>query len=67
MTAGNARFYKLISFINGLRLHRSDWALVRLITPLNNDKQSAETRLSSFAQQLIPNLPKFIRGEPDTK
>ena len=67
MTAGNARFYKLISFINGLRLHRSDWALVRLITPVNNNKQFAEKRLSDFAQKLITILPQFIREERVTK
>ena len=64
---GNARLYKLISIYQGIRLHRSDWALVRLMTPLSNDKQSAESRLSDFAQQLLPILPQFIREERVTK
>jgi len=64
---GNARLYKLISIYQGIRLHRSDWALIRLITPVNNNKQFAERRLSDFAQNLITIFPHFIREERVTK
>jgi len=58
---GNPTLYKLISVYYGLRLHRSDWTMVRLITATNNNKQSAERRLSDFAKQLLPVLPQFIK------
>ncbi|MFA4901966.1 MAG: exosortase C-terminal domain/associated protein EpsI [Desulfobaccales bacterium] len=57
----SARVYKLHTIINGLRRHRSDWALVRLITPVNNDEQAARDRLAAFGQQIVPLLPQFIR------
>lgn len=57
----SARVYKLQTIINGLRRYRSDWALVRLITPVNNDTQAARERLAAFGQQLVPLLPQFIR------
>jgi exosortase D (VPLPA-CTERM-specific) len=57
----SARIYKLLTIFNAIRHHRSDWALVRLITPVNNDTQAARERLVTFGQQLVPLLPHFIR------
>jgi exosortase D (VPLPA-CTERM-specific) len=58
---GSARTYKLYTIFNALQRHRSDWALVRLITPVNNDTKTAKERLTTFGQQLLPLLPHFIR------
>jgi exosortase D (VPLPA-CTERM-specific) len=63
----SARVYKLRTIINGLRRHRSDWALVRLITPVVSDKTAAEQRLNGFAHHLVPILPQFIREETNAK
>ncbi len=57
----SARIYKLYTILNAIQRHRSDWALVRLITPVNNDTKTARERLTTFAQQLLPLLPHFIR------
>lgn len=61
---GNARLFKLLSIYQDLRDNRSDWALVRLITPVTTNKKSAENRLIDFAHQIVPVLPQFIREEP---
>jgi exosortase D (VPLPA-CTERM-specific) len=57
----SARVYKFFTISNAIRRHRSDWALVRLITLVNSDKQAARERLAAFGQQLVPLLPQFIR------
>lgn len=57
---GSARFYKLVTIYHGLRLHRTDWALVRLITPVGHDLAAARERLVSFGRLLLPVLPQFI-------
>ncbi|MGB8992829.1 MAG: exosortase C-terminal domain/associated protein EpsI [Desulfobaccales bacterium] len=61
MALKSSRGYKLYTLYNGLRLRRTDWALVRLITPVNADKKLAEKRLTDFAHSLTPVLPQFIR------
>jgi exosortase D (VPLPA-CTERM-specific) len=57
------RRYKLYSLYNALRNHRTDWALVRLITPVNQDLAAARERLTAFAQLVTPVLPQFIKAE----
>jgi exosortase D (VPLPA-CTERM-specific) len=57
----SARLYKLRTIFNAIRLHRSDWALVRLITPVAKDEKLARERLADFAHLLVPVLPEFIR------
>ncbi len=61
MALSGARTYKLYTIFNALHTHRTDWALVRLITPVIKDKKSAEQRLNDFAHILIPVLPQFIK------
>lgn len=41
---------------------RTDWALVRLITPVGNDVEAAKKRLSSFIKPLVPVLPQFMQN-----
>src|SRR5271170_31227 len=40
--------------------NRTDGALVRLITPMNNNEASARARLVSFTQTLFPSLDQLI-------
>lgn len=46
---------------DGLLNRRADGALIRLITPAEKDVNTAQERLTSFVQQLMPVLPKFIK------
>lgn len=57
---GSARLYKLIGIYHSLKLYRSDWALLRLITPIENNINSANDRLRSFGKLLLPIIPQFI-------
>ena len=54
-----SKFY-LVS--DSIRMHRSDGALVRVITPLMRDEaeQSAFLRAETFAQQVLPYLDSYI-------
>lgn len=47
---------------DAIRLHRSDGALVRIVTPIANgeDIQRAELRATGFAQQIAPDLDRYI-------
>jgi len=59
------KYYKLYMIFNGLKFGRTDWALIRLITPFE-DKQglaAAKERLTSFARTLIPLTPQFFRPQ----
>jgi exosortase D (VPLPA-CTERM-specific) len=67
LSLGSARYYKLYSIYNALRNHRTDWALVRLITPVNQDLAAARERLTAFTHLVVPVLPQFIREEPNAK
>lgn len=67
MALKSSRLYKLHTLYRGLRLRRTDWALVRLITPVTTDKKSAEKRLIDFANKLVPIFPQFIREEAAAK
>jgi len=57
----DVRFYKLHTIYNALQRHRTDWALVRLVTPVAGDVALARERLSAFAHLVVPVLPQFIR------
>ena len=55
---------KLYAFWDALTLHRTDGALVRLITPLDGGEQVAvaEERLRGFASRAVPILNSFLPG-----
>jgi len=58
----NAYQMKIYTFWDALTRHRTDGALVRLITPVypNEDIQCAEQRLQGFTQKIVPVLNAFI-------
>ena len=53
---------KLYSFWDALVRHRTDGALVRIITPIYNTEPvaQAETRLQGFTQKIAPVLERFL-------
>jgi len=55
---------KLYAFWDALSRHRTDGALVRLITPLDSGEsiEQAEERLRDFARQVVPILNKYLPG-----
>ena len=62
------RFNKLYTIYHALGRHRTDWALIRLITSANNnnnDLAAANERLSTFIKSLVPIFPKFIPSNID--
>lgn len=61
LALSSARMYKIHTAYNALWHQRTDWALVRLITVVDNNLEAAKERLNSFAQTLEPILPKFIK------
>jgi EpsI family protein len=56
----NMNTYKLYMGVSGLMRRRTDWALVRLITPIDKDMVTSQERLSAFAHLLVPALPNFM-------
>lgn len=54
-----AKFYLVV---DSIRMHRSDAALVRIVTPIAGSEpaQRAEARALQFAQALMPDLEKYI-------
>ncbi len=52
---------KLYIIYNGILNRRTDWAMVRLITPVEGSVEPARKRLASFGNLIVPVLPKFIR------
>jgi exosortase D (VPLPA-CTERM-specific) len=56
----NINTYKLYMGVSGLFRRRTDWALVRLITPIGKDLAVSQERLLAFAHLLIPVLPNFM-------
>jgi len=52
---------KLYMVFNGLWHRRTDWALVRLITPIKNDTQLANQRLTELALSVNTELFHFIK------
>ncbi len=55
-------FNKLFLSYDGIIKRRADGALVRLITQAAPDVHSAQTRLNSFANYLIPALSRFMQN-----
>ena len=58
----NAYQLKIYTFWDALTRHRTDGALVRVITPVYPDEQlqDAEARLQGFTREIAPILSKFI-------
>jgi exosortase D (VPLPA-CTERM-specific) len=58
----NAYQLKMYTFWDALTRHRTDGALVRVITPVYPDEQmeDAELRLKSFTREIVPILGQFI-------
>jgi exosortase D (VPLPA-CTERM-specific) len=52
------KLYTIYSVLLGQ--HRTDWALIRLITPVDKDLASANERLTAFVQLISHTLPQFI-------
>lgn len=53
---------KIYMVADAIRLNRTDGALVRVITPIasNEDTAAARMRAEAFVKQLAPLLPRFI-------
>ena len=51
---------KLCLVADALSRNRTDGALVRLVTPMNDGQDKARSRLTDFTQQLFPALDKLI-------
>lgn len=49
---------------DSLYRHRTDGAMIRLITPISGDQQEAAEILTEFARLLLPVLPEFIAYQP---
>lgn len=60
----NAYQLKIFAFWDALTRHRTDGALVRLITPVYDDESpaDAENRMKSLTKDLIPVLNQFLPG-----
>lgn len=52
---------KFYMVFNGLWHRRTDWALVRLISPINNNLQSANQRLIELSRLVNSELSHFIK------
>ncbi len=54
-----AKFYLVT---DAILMHRTDGALVRVLTPIGpmEDITTAKARVEAFTRQLIPTLPRFI-------
>src|SRR5215469_45918 len=51
---------KFWTVADAISRNRTDGALVRLVTPMDDGEERARTRLVSFAQSLFPNLDAII-------
>jgi exosortase D (VPLPA-CTERM-specific) len=60
----NAWQLKAYTFWDALTKHRTDGALVRLITPVgeNEKLEDADRRLTKFTQEIVPILDQFLPG-----
>jgi exosortase D (VPLPA-CTERM-specific) len=58
----NAYQLKIFTFWDALTKHRTDGALVRLITPVydTEDPAEADRRLAAFTQEIVPVVNQFI-------
>lgn len=61
----NEYLMKFYLFWDALTKHRTDGALVRVMSPIyrNEDTKEAQRRLVDFTQRIIPILMKFIPGK----
>jgi exosortase D (VPLPA-CTERM-specific) len=61
-TLTNLYQVKLYTFWDALTKHRTDGALVRLITPVyqNESLEQAEARLQGFTKEIVPVLKEYI-------
>ena len=61
-SVANEYMAKIYLVTDAIRLHRTDGALVRVITPIGSGEgtPAAKTRAERFTAQLIPVLPRFI-------
>ena len=61
----NAYQLKIYNFWDALTMHRTDGALVRLITPVseNENLADAEVRLQNFVRDIVPFLKEYIPGK----
>jgi len=58
----NAYQLKLYNFWDALTRHRTDGALVRLVTPVYSDEEveEADARLLSFTKEIVPILNEYL-------
>jgi EpsI family protein len=61
-SVANEYMAKMYMVADAIRLNRTDGALVRVITPIafNEDTAAARRRAEAFTRQLAPSLPRFI-------
>jgi len=61
----NAYQLKIYNFWDALTKHRTDGALVRVITPVYEGEgpQKAEERLQGFVREVVPILNQYLPGE----
>jgi exosortase D (VPLPA-CTERM-specific) len=58
----NEYLVKWYLFWDSLTRHRTDGALVRLVTPIAGDIAEADARLKDFLEHAAPSLPRYIPG-----
>lgn len=61
------RIYRFYTIFKALHANRTDWLLVRLITPVITNMEEAQARLSEFGKLVIPILPQFIKSSFPTQ
>lgn len=61
----NAYQLKIFAFWDSITKHRTDGALVRLITPVyeSEEVEEAEARLQAFTVDIVPMLDEYIPGK----
>jgi EpsI family protein len=61
-SVANEYMAKVYLVTDAIKMHRTDGALVRVITPIGSGEgtEAARTRAERFTAQLIPILPRFI-------
>lgn len=61
-SVANEYLAKIYLVTDAIRMHRTDGALVRIVTPIdaNEGLPEARARAEAFTAQLIPTLPRFI-------
>jgi EpsI family protein len=61
-SVANEYLAKMYLVTDAMKMNRTDGALVRVITPIapNEDTAAAKTRAEAFVAQLAPELPRFI-------